>query len=233
MANVYDNIINGFANDLSTTLMKMYLSFCNYLPVKAEPLSLLPIEVGGSKLEDLVDITIPRDDQFQFYMKSGRDLPRVRKAMFDAHPEYLQEIVPEIFYENQTEKEPTLLLTMPPVNKDRRDLLLKGVDGLYNDTKAKFERLKAICEKDLSENLSENPSMLDEAKEALENEYEKKKELLEQYKQKKIVEIEEAYRRYEETRQAQEAQKNGQNNNMSAEDKEVMNSMKFDSWKDY
>ena len=153
--------------------------------------------------------------------------------LYDEHPEFLQEIVPEIFYENQTEKEPTLLLTMPPVNKDRRDLLLKGVDGLYNDTKAKFERLKAICVNELTVNLSENPTMLDEAKEALEKEYEKKKELLEQYKQKKIDEIEEAYRRYEANRQTQDAGKNGQNNNMSAEDNEAMNSMKLDSWKDY
>lgn len=232
MGTPYDNILMGCENDLSKIIFTLSYRFASYLCVYAEPMTLLPIVVNGSKLEDLVDIAIPEKDKFQFFMKRENDLPMIRQAMEDEHPEFLVEIKQDYFYENQMDAEDTLLFTMPPVNKDRRDLLLQGVDLLYNDALGRFEIQKGQCVATLTKSLATQPDMLDDAKNDLDDLYEVKKKALDDVKQKKIYEIEEAYERYEQKKADEESNRDHSNNGMTQEDEKAKNSMDFASWKE-
>lgn len=232
-----ETLLLGCKNDLSKNIFLLHYNYANNVCVNADPLALLPVEVktGGSvsKLEQVADITIPRQDQFQIYLRDESNLSAVMTAVRSLHPEFLLDIVPDSIYEGQTEDENSLLYTMPPVNKERRDLLLQIVDYYYNKAKVRFESLKVEWTGNVSNALKDDADKAKLGQEKLDELFEEKTEQLNEEKESKIREIEEAYQRYleehpEEGNQANrpQLQKPGQ------EDEEVKNSLTFDeSWK--
>lgn len=181
--------------------MSAYAALLNYrymnLCVKAEPVSLLPVTVQLPEdevdIEDVADITIPREDQLQVYPKDQAFLLPISKAIFVAHPEFKIE---EVADEND-EDEKTLLLTMPEVNKDRHDVLINGVDVLYEEAKAKLQvNFTEYSGRIVEKTKDFHPDEIKEAKDALEDVNKQHTDLIKQYTEAKKKEIEDAYQRY-------------------------------------
>lgn len=228
--------LNGCENDLSKNIFLFQYNMASMLCVKAEPLSLLDVEIqiGGSskKIEKVADVSIPRKDQFQVFLRNQNDLEPTRKAICSEHPEFLWEIVKDTAYEDQIERENTLLFTMPPVNKERRDLLLQMVDALYLQAKTQFERQKAVWTGNITRALAGNPTDLKEAQDKLDELYDEKTAQLINAKNAKIQEIEEAYEEYQENHGDDDGSKKKASADGNGDDEDVKNSLKFDdSWK--
>lgn len=144
-------IINEYeklAGNLSNYVGVMNFRFMN-LCVKAEPVSLLPVEVmvegESKKLEDCASVAKKNDYQFMLLPKYEEDLKSIMKSVALSHPEFKQEIITNSVTVpdpdgNEREQEVRYLeVTMPEVNDDRYDALKKGVDVIYDECKAQME----------------------------------------------------------------------------------------------
>lgn len=181
------------------------------LCVEADPVSLMPVTVeydGDSfDIEKVADVAIPRDDQLQVYPKDPLLLLTIGKAIAEYHPEFKQEIVEdkdedesstsnEDKNENKDENK-SLLLTMPEVNKDRRDVLMDGVKVLYEQLKPTLDtNIQVYTQRVVTELAGASVSEIDEAKESIEEIKKQHFELAKTYREKKEKQIEDAYQRY-------------------------------------
>ena len=119
------------------------------LCVKAEEVSLLPIEVliEGElrKLEECT--TIGKDDEYSFmiFPNFDEDIVPLGHSIMVAHPEFKQEVKSmkvDGVDENGNPKEQDaryILVTMPDVDDDRYDVLKDGVKVAYEECKARME----------------------------------------------------------------------------------------------
>ncbi len=184
-----------------------YLNLC----VKAEAVSLLCVTVqyNGNEydIEQVADVTGPREDQLQVYPKGPELIPYISKAIATVHPEFKQEVVEE---ENQQdsdgeEADKSLLLTMPEVNKDRRDALMEAVKVLYDETKVELTAtFELYTQKVVVELLSASAEEIKEAKDSVEEIKKQHFDLIDGYRKNKETEIEEAYKRYLEQKEQKE-----------------------------
>lgn len=124
-------IAEQFEMRVSSKLMAMHGAFTN-LCVKADPAALMSTSItsgGESKhIEDTADVVVPEWNKFFIAPHEGFDITAVAAGISSAHPEFKKE-----FY--QMKKSPegddavfVMMLTIPPVNKERHDILIKGVD---------------------------------------------------------------------------------------------------------
>lgn len=233
MGNQLETLLQGCDNDLSKNIILLHYKFASQLCVYADPLSLLSVEISGAgKIENVADVVIPRKDQFQIFLRDQDQLAVVISAIRKEHPEFQLDIVPATVYEGQTEDENSLVYTMPPVSKERRDLLLKAVDLLYGKAKAIFEKLKATYSTRISKVLADRPQDADAGQKKLDELFEKKSAQLLQKKEDKIAEIEEAYEDYQ--KEHDDAKPNTRQKSApdAQNEKSVTQSMQFDdSWK--
>ena len=148
-------------------LMFCYLNLCT----KTEPAALLsvPVTMGGKSY----------------------GLEEVAEVAFDGE---------KLLNPDEVEDEDPILLilsTIPEVNKERHDALLKAVDIFYDKCKVEMEKYKANYTAQLVQalenNTSENP---DEAKDKLEQTNDTYTKMRDELKEKKIKEVEDAYQRY-------------------------------------
>lgn len=191
-------------------IMSGYVALLNYkylnLCVKAEAASLLAVTVEyddeSLEIEQAADITMPQDNQLQVYPKDPVLLFAIGKAIAEVHPEFKQDIVTEKEDGRQEDDEDSaagksILLTMPAVNKDRRDLLIEGVDGLYEATRVKLEGYATIYTQKMMRRLAgAMAEEIDEAKQAMEELRKQHLDLAKQYHDNKTAEIEKAYELY-------------------------------------
>lgn len=172
-----------------------YMNLC----VKAEPMSLMAVEVvtnlGKQKIENCVDVSIPEWNQIMMFMKRPDFMGPVLLGVRKTHPEFKVEKKKAYSYRGQLDPEDVLLYTMPPVDKDRRDVLNQGVDLLKKQTQTKIDRIKADCTLQLNKMVTDP----DKKKEALDFLDEKTQEIvdhLEKVTADKLKEIEDAYEKY-------------------------------------
>lgn len=196
-------------------ILSGYVALMNYkflnLCVKAEAASLLPVtvEYDGDRydIEQVADVTSPREDQLQVYPKEPVLLFAIGKAIALSHPEFKQEIVkddsngaqPSTINEtpNDEDADKSILLTMPVVNKDRHDVLIDAIGVLYDETRAKLkEKLGIFSERTMANLAGAAAKETDEAKNALEDIRKQHEDLAQQYYDNKKKEIEDAYERY-------------------------------------
>lgn len=231
MVSKLDILLQGCENDLSKSVFLLHYKYATQLCVNAEPLSLLPLEIAGlGKIETVADVVRPRKDQFQIFLRNKQHLQAVISAMRQLHPEFLLDIVPATFYKGQTEEENSLVYTMPPVNKERRDLLLQAVDFFYERQKTSFEKSKASWSANITRVMADQPQQADEGQKKLDLLFEKKSAQLAKIREDKITEIEEAYQRYE-TEHIEEPKP--QPSEEGQENDRAMHSLKFEeSWKE-
>ena len=185
-------------------LMFCYLNLCT----KAEPAALLsvPVTMGGKSygLEEVAEVMLLNKDQFILVPKKNAYISVILRGLMKEHPEFKNEIKAfdgeKLLNPDDVEDENPILLilsTIPEVNKDRYDALLRAVDIFYDKCKVEMEKYKANYTAQLVQalenNTSENP---DEAKDKLEQTNDTYTKMRDELKEKKIKEVEDAYQRY-------------------------------------
>jgi hypothetical protein len=148
------------------------------LCVKAEEVSLLPIEVliegEVQNLEKCTTIGKKDDYSFMIVPKFDEDLPSLAYSITRVHPEFKQEIQ-SMKVESAdingatTEKDVRyILVTMPEVNDDRYDVLKDGVKVCYEECKAQMEAANVKSKAKIAEfGIGESEDDLDRIKKGI------------------------------------------------------------------
>ena len=183
--------------------MSGYIALLNYrfknLCVKADIAALLPVSVyaNGEELniEDVANVNMPDEYQLGVYPKEVEDLQPIIQGIYEAHPEFKMEIMSTDDSEDEASK--YVLYTMPEVDKNRRDFLMTGVKGLYEESRARIEAVYAKYQTRFAEMLV-NASVQDanDANKALEDAYDKCCDMTDELLKQKQQEIEDGYEKY-------------------------------------
>ena len=178
-----------------------YIALLNYrfknLCVKADIAVLLPVSVyaDGEELniEDVANVNMPDDYQLGVYPKDENDLQSIIQGVYEAHPEFKMEMKST----DDSEESKYLLYTMPMVDKNRRDFLMNGVTGLYEESQARIDAVYAKYQARFAEMLV-NASVQDanDANKALEDAYDKCCDMTDELFKQKQQEIEDGYEKY-------------------------------------
>ena len=189
-------------------LQYRYMNLC----VKAEPAALLSFTVTDDEgeetnLEDVASAGMANDYQFEIYPNDPKMVFAICKGIKTAHPEFKIDTRTEESDEESEENQVVIVCTMPEVNKDRHDLLIEGVDTLYDQCKAKLDANHATYKTRLTAKLvGSSEGDVQEAEDELEKVYKTHDDICLEYKEEKVKEIEEAYQRYlDEQKKKQEA----------------------------
>ena len=221
------NKMGGYA----VLLQYRYMNMC----VKAEPASLLSLEVidrEGERLDiEKAAFVMQRNDfQFEVVPKEEEFLFPICKAFVQAHPEFKQEVIKSadedrLHIDDKEEKH--IIITMPEVDKNRRDLLMDGVSSLYDECGMQLDKTKSdYTVRLLSKMEGESPNDVDEAKENLEQAYNQHKDIIKTYRENKEKEIEEAYQRWQ---KKQEEKDKEQQDKHEAMDEKAAKTLNFDN----
>jgi ribosome recycling factor len=196
--------MNNFsASELKTFEKKLgsyhYLLTFRYsnLCVKADPMSLLPVTVTVGNMqrniEEVAEV-VQMDDFHLAVMPKRMDVIRdVQEGIFEAHPEF--KISLEQMEEDQADSK-FLLCEMPPVDKKRHDLLTEATKSLYEECKARMDAILLEEKKIFVELLAEEPESLKETVDQLNKKYSDAVSDIQELRDKKLDEIEEAYAKY-------------------------------------
>jgi ribosome recycling factor len=205
----YDQL-KGRMEGYAAMLYYRYANLC----IKADELSLLPIviviEGETKKFEDVANVAKDGEYAFKIFPKYDDDLEAVSMGITHEHPEFKQE---RKTLEVQTEdgknvEIPYLLVTMPPVDNDRHDVLKQGADALYQECKAQMEAAKTQAEAEIA------MLMAGESKDAIDNVNDAVKELIKTWTEKrdqlhdqKLKEIDDALAHYLQGKQQEEQER--------------------------
>jgi len=189
--------MEGRLNGYVSLLIYRYANLC----VKAQPLALLSAEIideerGKLPIEKVAGVLMPDEFHLKIVPFDPSYIFPLCKAIKLEHPEFKQDlVVPD---DSTDEKERHLILTMPVVNKDRRDALLEAVDTLYDGCKAKMDKTCAEYRLKLEKKIVVLPTddERNESKDALEAKIKTYQDMADLNKTEKVKEIEEAYQRY-------------------------------------
>ena len=179
-------------------LQYRYMNLC----VKAEPAALLSFTVTDDEgeetnLEEVASAGLANDYQLEIYPNDQKILFAICKGIKEAHPEFKIDTRTEESDEESEENQVVIVCTMPEVNKDRHDLLIEGVDTLYDQCKAKLDANHATYKTRLTAKLvGSSEDDIQEAEDELEKVYKTHDDICLEYKEEKVKEIEEAYQRY-------------------------------------
>lgn len=187
------------------TKMSGYLALYSYnlmnLCIKAEPASLLSFEVdNGGELTPLENVAQSfRPDEYHFIIIPIEDklLKNIGMAIAKSHPEFKQEV--KQLDEDDSDENVTkyLYVTMPEVNDDRYKALTDAVDVLSQDCKNRLELTHQKYSVELSSRLITSPKEeQDEAKDSLNDLYDNICVVCDDYRDKKLKEIEEAHQQF-------------------------------------
>lgn len=210
-------------------LMYRYANLC----VKADPMSLLSTivedeEQGDMTIEQVAGVLMPDEYHLKLVPFDPRFNFTLCKAIAKEHPEFKQELV--MPGDGAEEDERYLILTMPEVNKERHDVLVEGVNVLYDGCKAQMIKTSAHYRAKLVPKLQICPDEeRQEAEEALESSVNTHTELIDKQKADKLKEIEEAYQRYLDEQTAKKAQEDEMN---ATRVNRSSNSMKMGSYEE-
>ena len=189
----------GFVTEMSYG----YAQLC----VKADPSSLLGFEetVDGKtcKMEELARVLVHDeegdDDKIDLYPIEIGYIQTLITGMMKFHPEF--KITIEKYEEAEEDDESPELkfirLTMPKVNKERRDFMLTAIDALDTYCKGRLEKMRVKYSAQLTKVcLGEKPEAVDEAKNVMDALMKKYGDMREQLTTKKKEEVENAFQRY-------------------------------------
>jgi ribosome recycling factor len=216
------SFISAYEKSLNKPYVYMLYCFMN-LCTKSEPMALLSMTVkvrgGEFELEKVARASIPDDDHFCLQPYRESDIQPIIRAVMEEHPEFTpkpkladKEEFVDLDETNILEDDPRIrvvLCTIPPVDKDRRDLLMNLVDGFYDNCKKQMEEEKMRTSSSLVKKYSKllTEKEMDEAKQEMDKSYECFAESRDKLKDSKVDEIEEAYQRYLERQSEEETKK--------------------------
>lgn len=210
-----------YQKELSGQAMLLLFNYLN-ICTDAEPTALLPIRVmvdGHERsLEEVAEIYRPDDFHFYVVPRDDKHLKFIIIGVMRAHPEFSCAIKCIDKKENITDHDPSqplaegctkfIELSIPKVDKDRRDVLLNLVDTLYEQKKKQMEKVDlrftpknaALCQ-------NKSPEDANEAQDSFKKIHDRNFRMIDKQKKDKIEKIEEAYRRYLRENAEQEAQR--------------------------
>lgn len=196
-----------------TLLAYRYMNLC----VKPEPASLLSssviIDENEYEIEKVVQVAMPDEDSLQLIPIDQSLIPNICQAILLEHPEFKLDVVDNLLAKKADRPAPKMIdLTVPPVDKDRKDVLMDLVNSLYDDCDKRmkfdfdvFSAKMGIAAATLPKETRE------EAKKEFEDTYNSFVEKTKALKEKKTKEIEDAHARW--------CQSDGINEDKSNEDK--------------
>lgn len=203
------SIANEFEelNDTLSNLCGVFGYQLKNLCVKAEPVSLLTIEVTidgeNQKLEDCTTVAQNDDYSFSIVPHYEDDMPALEQGIFKAHPEFKQEkmsmtVDSKDWKGNPKEVElPYIQVTMPDVTDERYNILNEGVKLLYENCKAKMEAAILKSDAKLAGLLvGESKDTVDEVTDAIDMIKKEWNDKREQTRDEKLKEIEDAYQKW-------------------------------------
>lgn len=182
--------------------LNSYIMLFNYrlsnLCVKAEPLALVPITVSmlGTEynLEDVAVVGKPDDYTFDVFPNNQNNLQDIVMAVAEVHPEFKMELKTEHESDGDIRH---ALFAMPPVNKERRDLLIDTAKVFHNECKAQLKAFYGRQQADMTVHLTRIPKdEADEAREQLDKRYGDANDMCDKLLDAKQKEVEEAYQHY-------------------------------------
>ena len=192
------NEMKGKMSGYAVMLQYRYMNLC----VKAEPAALLSFTVTDDEgeecnLEEVASASLANDYQFEIYPHDMKSVFAICKGIKTSHPEFKIDTRTEEGDEESEGNQVVIVCTMPEVNEDRHDVLIDGVDTLYDQCKAKLDANHATYKVRLTAKLvGFSESDVQEAEDELEKVYKMHDDICLQYKETKVKEIEEAYQRY-------------------------------------
>lgn len=206
--------ISAMQSKLLGHVAVMSYGYCQ-LCVKADPSSLLSIEIpdGGllKHIEDVADVYLhdekDDDDKMDIVPKYSDFFFPIISQIHEAHPEFKitiedgeNEGMPEeidVKQDNDSLDAKYIRLTMPEVNKDRRDILNTAINALNETCKARMTAAQVKCASDIAELLlTDTIEAKDEAKKLMDETYEQYKDMCNNLTDDKKKEVEDAYQRY-------------------------------------
>lgn len=208
-----ETLINEMKTKMSgyaVLLQYRYMNLC----VKAEPAALLSISVideegEESDLEEVASACLFNDYQFEIYPHDPKMVFAISKGIKVAHPEFKIDVRGEGGGSGikDDEQDKVIVCTMPEVNKDRHDILVDGIDTLYDQCKTKLDTNHTVYKSRLTAKLlGGSDEEVKEAEDMLEEIYNKHDEICLQFKSAKQKEIEDAYQRYLAAQTAKQAE---------------------------
>jgi len=201
------NSLNGLENKLmgyTALLSYRYLNLC----VKSTPVSLLSTKViidgKESNLEKVAKVAVPNDTQLYLVPIEKTLIPHICKAVLLEHPEFKHEIQDASASGDGSQQ--MIVLTVPPVDKDRKDAILDMVDALYKDCDVRMKAEYDLTAAKISVSSLPLPEeSRKEAKEELKKLYDNFVNAANQTKEDKVKEVNDAYAHYCEEHKEEES----------------------------
>lgn len=188
--------LKAFEKKLSSYQYLLTFRYSN-LCVKADPLSLLPVNViVGSREQNIEEVAevVQMDDLHLAVIPKRMDVIRdVQEGIFEAHPEFIMSI--EQMDENDADSR-FIYCEMPPVDKQRRDLLTEAVKNLYEECKARMDAVLLEEKRIFVELLAEDPESLQEVVDQINEKHSNAVSDIQELRDKKLEDIEDAYEKY-------------------------------------
>lgn len=170
-----------------------YANLC----IKADPMALLPVSVivGSAALdiEKAADVTILDDYRLAVIPKNQDLLYDIKLGILEAHPEFKTDI------ELMDEEDPAsqfIVCTMPEVDKDRHDLLVNATNSLHDECEARMDAVLLEEKEGFAELLADKPEHLKQTAEEFNRKHQEAIDNIDELRDKKLDEIQEAYRKY-------------------------------------
>ena len=199
--------IKSFEKKLGSYHYLLTFRYSN-LCVKADPMSLLPVTVTvGSREQNIEEVAqvVQMDDFHLAVMPKHMDVLRdVQQGIFEAHPEFIMTI--EQMDEDDADSR-FVYCEMPPVDKQRHDLLTEATKSLYEECKARMDAVLLEEKRSFVELLAEDPQSLQEVVDQLNEKHSDAVSDIQELRDKKLEEIEEAYEKYLEEHPQEEEEK--------------------------
>lgn len=196
-----------FLSDELSSFSGMFAYRLKNLCVKAEEVSLLPIQVMiEGELQNLEKCTIlAKKDEYNFmvFPKYDEDMSVLQQGIMAVHPEFKQTI--ETMKVDTADEKGNVtqadaryvLLTMPEVDDNRYDMLKNAVNVAYDECKAQMEYANTKADAKIAEltvgETKENVDLIQHERDKLNQQWDEHRDKL---YQNKLQEIEDAHNKW-------------------------------------
>ena len=189
--------------------LKGYVAMMNFkyinLCIKADPISLIPVKVnveGTEKNLEQVAMTAKKDDyRFWIVPKYDEDKDSICKGIAKVHPEFKQKEdtlkIEGISEDGEAYDVHYIELTMPDVDDNRYNALKDAVDVVYQECKTLMEAAVSKAKAEIAFlSVGEPKEDIDGINKAVDNLNEKCEEQRDKLRDKKLQDIEDAYKKW-------------------------------------
>ena len=189
--------------------LKGYVAMMNFryinLCIKADPVSLIPVKVnveGTEKNLEQVAMTAKKDDyRFWIVPKYDEDKDSICKGIAKVHPEFKQKEdtlkIEGISEDGEAYDVHYIELTMPDVDDNRYNALKDAVDVVYQECKTLMEAAVSKAKAEIAFlSVGEPKEDIDGINKAVDNLNEKCEKQRDKLRDKKLQDIEDAYKKW-------------------------------------